>query len=132
MKIFHLQRVTDTPEGTFGLLLDEQKYPICVTLERPWKDNKTGESCIPKGEYVAFKSVYNTGGYKTFELKDVPGRTEILIHKGNTYTDTKGCILIGSGFGMVNGVHAITASGEAHKTFMNILFGENEFKLVIA
>jgi hypothetical protein len=65
------------------------------SLELPWKDNKRRISCIPEGVYKARKHNSPKHGLSLW-LQDVPNRSEILIHKGNYYTDILGCILIGS------------------------------------
>lgn len=46
------------------------------------------------------KTSYRHGS--CFELQNVLGRSNILIHKGNYNSDTKGCILIGNGFKDIN------------------------------
>ena len=69
----------------------------CSTLELPWLCNARNVSCIPDGEYRVIPHVSPHHG-ECFWLQDVPGRTEILIHKGNYYHDIRGCILVGSGY----------------------------------
>jgi hypothetical protein len=46
------------------------------------------------------KTSYRHG--RCFELQNVLGRDNILIHKGNFNSDTKGCILVGNGFKDIN------------------------------
>ncbi len=83
----------------------------CVTLEPTWANNRTNVSCIPAGEYnvVPYSSEKYPG---TYEVQDVPGRSKILIHAGNYYTNTKGCILPGRDVQDINrdGVIDVTAS----------------------
>jgi hypothetical protein len=68
--------------------------PICSILELPWKDNAVNESCIPEGMYIV--EPYESPKFgKCFIVKDVKGRTYILIHKGNYVHDTDGCLLPG-------------------------------------
>jgi hypothetical protein len=71
------------------------------SLELPWLDNQKYISCIPKGSYKAKK--HNSPKFgECLWIQDVPGRSEILIHKGNYYTDILGCVLIGTGLGYIN------------------------------
>ena len=89
--------------GALVLTNDEGKKLFnCKTLELPWLNNKRNESCIPLGNYkvVARQSArYN----KHYHIKDVPGRSFVLIHIGNYYTQTKGCILVGKSVSDING-----------------------------
>ena len=68
---------------------------LCYTLERPWLDNKRGASCIPTG--VSQGAVQHSPHFQRDlpELLDVPGRSQILMHVGNTIADSQGCILLG-------------------------------------
>ena len=90
-----LQRISQSDMGTFGVLMRD-KMPLCVTLERPWKNNKARESCIPAGLY----QVHPHSGAKFKNVWEivVPGRTAILFHAGNTLQDTTGCVLVGRSF----------------------------------
>jgi hypothetical protein len=67
------------------------------TLELPWRDNERNVSRIPEGEYRVVRRTSKRFG-QHFHIKDVPGRDLILIHVGNYYRQTEGCILIGQKF----------------------------------
>jgi hypothetical protein len=112
-----------------GVLLDGNGLPVLCTLENPWLDNQTGISCIPTGEYLCQK--VNSPKYKdVFEVKDVEGRTHILLHAGNTEKHTRGCILVGEKFGYLGSVPAVLNSKKTLNHFHDIT-GFNDFKLVI-
>jgi len=73
----------------------------CMTLELPWKNNLKRISCIPAGTYRVVKHKSPKFG-ECFWVKDVPGRSEILIHKGNYHKDVLGCVLVGDDFKDIN------------------------------
>lgn len=92
-----LQRITFNATGpTYGVLLIDN-VPQAVTLELPWKENQTDVSCIPAGDYtvISHNSVEHPN---TWEITNVPNRTEILIHEANTVADLLGCIGAGTSF----------------------------------
>lgn len=108
---FTLVRVCENENGTFGVLL-KGDVPICVTVEDRWRDNKRRVSCIPEDVYFCvphsgprFKNVWL--------LEDVPDRSAILIHAGNTEDSTEGCIIVGSSFGKLGSKWAILDSRKA-------------------
>ena len=127
MRLVRLTKSPDIP--TYGVLINEG-IPYALTLERPWLENMANVSCIPAGTYKAIRHVSPKFGM-TFWLQDVPGRAEILFHKGNVTTDSSGCILVGESFNYVMGQQGITASKEGFKEFMDILEGRNEFTIEI-
>jgi hypothetical protein len=97
MKKATLIRVAMRPDVTFGVFMFEGK-PLCVTLEDPWKNNQRNISCIPTGVYKCVP--HNGAKYKgVWRLENVPNRAAILIHAGNSTSDTEGCILVGSEYG---------------------------------
>lgn len=130
MKCITVKRISQTQHGTFGVILDGL-VPFALTLEDEWKDNKVGVSCIPVGTYHCKKKRFNRGGYDTFEITDVPDRTHILFHRGNTEDDTEGCILVAEEFGELNKKTAIQSSRKGFKEFMERLHGVDEFLLHI-
>lgn len=123
-----LTRFAYTNMGTFGeMYLDGVRL---VTVERPWINNEPNISCIPKGTYLVKPRYYNRGGYKAMEVCDVPQRTHILFHIGNTMHDSAGCILVTGREGVVNGMWAGIGSKNAFGYFMSIV-GDTEHQLVI-
>lgn len=115
MKHLELIRIAYVPDGTFGVLLDEDT-PFCLTLEREWNDNKRNISCIPRGSYIC-KRIQSPKFGDTFEVCDVPGRSHILFHRGNIEDDSHGCILVGEMYEKLKGKIAVLASGKAFKEF---------------
>lgn len=103
---YTLTRISQSEDGTFGILKDEAGNRLCVTCEPPLTGN---HPCIPKGIYHCIP--HNSLAHpNTWELQNVPGRSEILIHTGNTIKDTKGCILVGKSFGWIDSEQAVTES----------------------
>jgi len=129
MKKFTLIRIAYIPDGTFGVLLDEE-IPFCLTLEREWKNNEKNISCIPRGKYVC-KRVQSPKFGDTFEVLHVPGRSAILFHIGNIEDDTHGCIVTGEYYGKWKGKIAVRLSGKAVKEFKERTKDLNYFELEI-
>jgi hypothetical protein len=78
-------------EGVNGTLFYNGKF-ICNTIELPWKNNKTGISCIPEGTYD-LKLRYSEHLGEHLQLSEVPGRKWILIHTANdAKRELRGCI----------------------------------------
>ena len=129
MRHLYLTRIAFNEDGTFGVLVDED-VPFCLTLERPWLNNKKNVSCIPDGFYMCRRTNSPKFG-NTFEVMDVRNRTHILFHKGNLDDDSHGCILLGEEYGFLSNQPAILSSGRAFREFLGRLEGENEFLLTI-
>jgi len=129
MKTITIRRIAENDDGVFGVIIDGVT-PFAITLENKWHNNKKNISCIPSGTYECRRVLSPTRG-EVFEVKNVPGRTHILFHIGNTDDDTKGCILVAEEFGELNGETAILSSGRGFKEFMKRLDGINKFTLNI-
>jgi hypothetical protein len=95
-------RLEKTKDGIIGVLLIDAMI-FCYTLEHPKKFIKTGT-------YRAKFEMSPKFSRRFYELKEVKGRSEILIHVGNTMKDTTGCILIGKNVGYWEGKRAILSS----------------------
>lgn len=123
----------DATLGIFKFL--DRNNPCFYTIERPWLDNKTNESCIPEGEYIC--EPYSSDKYPdVWELQDVKDRSLILIHVGNWAHDVKGCIAIGLSSGYLrysngNVLKAVQSSSNAVNELRRIIGKENSFKLII-
>lgn len=129
MTIVKLLRTSCQPKQTLGILSIDQKE-ICSTLELPWLENIRRISCIPEGEYTVVKRF--SPKYKNhFYILDVPNRDWILIHHGNFYTDTLGCILVGQNYIDINndGLLDVTNSVATMNKLNNML--PEKFKLII-
>lgn len=132
-----LERFAYSPHGTFGRLIVPNKI-ACFTVERPWAENRAGESCIPEGRYqlrmrpspVVKRS---SGGefLQGWEVVDVPGRSLIMLHPGNTALDVQGCISPGDSLGCVEGRWAVLRSRETFKALMSALAGLDGWNLEI-
>ena len=92
-------RDTFSDKSTIGKLFIQGEM-FCDTLENPWKNNVRNISCIPEGEYkvrLRLPRESATRDYLHLLVQDVPDRSYILFHIGNTAKDTSGCILVGNG-----------------------------------
>jgi len=129
MGIFKLVRISMIRDGTFGVLLEEN-IPFALTVERPWLNNQKGISCIPGGSYSC-RRVDSPKFGNTFEVVDVPGRSEILFHKGNLSDDSHGCIIIGEQFESLKGRCAVWSSDKGFTEFLDRLKDRVFFTLEI-
>lgn len=132
-----LIRFAWTPMGTFGVLRVPAAGFTCYTVERPWINNEPNVSCIPADRYVLRKTTFYrstadpSDDYAVYQVLDVPGRTYIKIHKGNTMLDVKGCIALGAHLGWVNDCWAVSSSRFAFEAFMQAMDGRVDGMLSI-
>lgn len=84
------------------------------TLERAWHGNRQNISCIPEGEYAFTPHGWEENSTKKFKkvwhIQNVPMRSYILIHAGNSISNTMGCILVGKGVNIRDGYGALLDS----------------------
>ncbi|MCL6416146.1 DUF5675 family protein [Aestuariirhabdus sp. Z084] len=124
-----LERFAYSPFGVFGRILIPEFE--CFTVERPWLDNKPRQSCIPEGEYDLRLGTYNRGGYPAYEVLDVPDRTLIKIHVGNTIDDVVGCIAPGKSLAYMERKWAVSSSKKAFGEFMEAMAGIEQTRIRI-
>lgn len=127
--ILELVRLDKNEFGVFGVLLMDGKA-FCVTLEPEDKNNQENISCIPTGTYLCKRVVTPRHG-ETFQILNVPNRTNVLFHAGNTEIDTLGCVLVARQFGVLGAKRAILNSGDTFKQFMHDTINETYFSLHI-
>lgn len=118
--------------GTFGELSIPDRGFRCVTVEQDWEGNEPSRSCIPEGVYPLIRGHFNRGGYDTFEIDPVPGRSFIKIHRGNTLDDLQGCIAPGEALGFVSGKWAVSRSTAAFSALMLALDGIDRTTITIS
>ena len=104
-----LRRIYRSHVQTRGYLFvyeDDELLYQCKTLELPWKQNENRVSSIPTGTYkITHRGAHQSQkySYPHFKVWGVEGRSAILIHAGNIYKHTLGCILPGKLFQDING-----------------------------
>lgn len=89
---------------------------FCYAIEDAHRTTKIhGETCIPLGTYEVglryspkFSKKYAADpakpeDYKMIWVQKVPGFEYILIHTGNTISDTEGCLILGDKIGTLRG-----------------------------
>lgn len=99
------------------------------TVEKPWKDNEPFVSCIPAGTYDMATRDSPRFGAGTWEILDVPGRSHILIHVGNTADDVVGCISIGTS--LFPSLEGVQSSRKAMKRLKELLSDVEETTITI-
>lgn len=121
-----LTRLIESPAFTFGILnADGLKF---CTLELPWKNNQRQVSRIPKGFY-AIHRIVTTKGRETFQIQDVPDRTEILFDIANYTKELRGCVALG--MGLLIEPPMVTNSTQAMQEFMEIMKGSDVGNILI-
>lgn len=113
--------------GTLGL----PNGVILHSLEHAYPDGYGHyDAKLPSGTYeckLGTHQLHHGGPFQTYEVTGVPGHTGILFHKGNTQSDSEGCILLG----MERSGDAVIRSAEAFETFMEALRGVDSFWLAV-
>ena len=124
-----LKRIEESKDGIIGILLIDKEIQ-CFIFENRNRQNKSNISCIPAGTYLC-RRIESPKFNETFEVCDVPDRSGILFHQGNTVDDTYGCLLPGRRAGYLYGKRAVLESGRAFVDLMEKTLNVDEFKLVI-
>ena len=107
-----LTRITSPLGVTFGRLeIGGPVYKIYATLE-------PSPPIIPAGHFPLKFEYSRKFGRELWELKNVPGHTELKIHHGNTHLDTEGCILLGLKHSWLGGLPAVLSSRRALESFI--------------
>ena len=137
-KVVRVTRFAACPWGTYGAASIEGTAFDAFSVERPWRDNKRVESCIPAGEYDLQLDMYfggdGVGGrrdYPAYELVGVPNREEIKLHIFNAPNESKGCIGLGNAPGWHKGQWSVLDSGVTYKKFMEVMSGDERALLIV-
>lgn len=128
-----LRQIDFREDGVFGCFLTEELTEICKTIEHPYI-NARGDivSKIKPGVYTCKLEWSERFKMNLFELKDVPGHTEIKIHAANVDDQLEGCIAPGMRYGeWTDGSRCVLQSKKALKKFMELQGDCKEFKLIV-
>jgi hypothetical protein len=120
-RVFNSSSHGTTPDGeALGVMRDDNGKVFFTTFE---------DKPIPAGTYQVklMPAADNPKHGESWEVRGVPGRTDILFHVGNDASDSEGCILVGFGFAG----RAITFSADAYRRFRKFLAGHKLFTLQI-
>lgn len=136
MRTATLNRGPSEDTGTFGEFEIDDGWK-CHSGELPWRENKTGASCIPDGDYLCVLAGSVKHG-NCYHVTGVPGRTDVEIHSANWMGDKAkglrcellGCISLGLDVGNLAGQKALLHSGDAVHELTRRMNGES-FRLSI-
>jgi len=134
MKAFLLRLQEDEKQTLSEIVFydnDVNRVLEVKALELPNRDNKRSISRVNAGKYIC-KLRYSEKYKWHYHLQDVEGRSLILIHFGNYYTNTRGCILVGNGFTDINkdGYRDVTSSKKTVKRVLEVMSKEFELTIV--
>lgn len=103
LKVEIIRTEDNGTETTGKLYITGSEHYTCDTLERTYDGNKRGISSIPAGVYNCRKlGPTKNIPYDHIAIEPVSGRVGIRIHAGNLYTHSRGCVLVGLGWGDIN------------------------------
>lgn len=133
MKAKLIRLVQEEKQTLSSLLFFDDDVNLLLSvkaLELPDRNNQRSISRIPAGKYNC-KLRYSEKYAWHFILENVPGRSYILIHFGNYYRDTRGCILVGNNFKDVDkdGYRDVTSSRKTMKRILSV--APKKFELIV-
>lgn len=129
-----LRRREYLQDGIFGDLLDENYAHVCVTLEHAYGPGPIYTPKLPNGVYTCARGthkLHNGIPFETFEVMNVPGHDNILLHAGNYNKDSEGCVLLGQTEIQSSGHEMITNSKVTFEKFMQLQSGVASFLLTV-
>lgn len=130
-----LKRDDCTEAGQFSTLIDPTAAGfILQTCERAYNVNGRWSPKIPPGIYKCLRGVHRLDDgvmFVTYEVMGVAGHIGLLFHTGNTFKDSKGCVLTGLARGVVDDLPAVTQSRAAFSQFMGHTAGLPSFDLEV-
>ncbi len=112
--VLSLRRIKQHGETTLGTLTIEGINKSWFVLEPGGSDSMVegSDKRIPAGTYKV--EPFSGTKYKNvYELKNVPGRTYILIHAGNYHENTEGCLMPGKNWGVLKNFHYYVSNSKA-------------------
>jgi hypothetical protein len=111
MALIKVERFIHHPDCEISRVYVRDKF-FCFSIEDAARTTKIPkETCIPLGTYdlgVRFSPYFSPKlGHDMIWVQNVPGFQYILIHTGNTITDTEGCLILGKTIGTLQGKDGI-------------------------
>ena len=135
LKVVDIRRFIFRDDCTIGhmrVIYDDTITFDCFSLEQMDLSNAPYESSIPSGLYKMKLGHFNAGGYKAYEVIEVPGRTQIKFHVGNTVKNIWGCLCPGDAIHIFNtSMWGVLNSEATFNKFMDVMAGDKECWLSI-
>ncbi len=105
---------------------------VGVTLERGWRNNQQGISCMPVGEYDLRYEYSPHFRRNLWEVYGVPNRSEIKFHVANYWRQLNGCVALGVKHVDIDGDGDpdVTSSRNTLKKFHSMMSG-TKAKLIV-
>ena len=120
-----LRRFQESSDSTIGELTIDGIKGKWYVLEPGGPDSTVEGSGLRISEGKYQLKPYSSQKYpNAYQLVDVSGRTEILIHRGNFHTDTAGCLCPGTSYG--------SDSAENFRTFSSRAARDQIFSIIKA
>lgn len=117
------------------VIYNDQRFPLfaSLTLERGWRNNEIGASCLPKGEYPLILEYSTRFKKELWEIKDTLPRTECKFHSASFWKDLNGCISLGMRYSHINkdGYFDLSESKHTMSRFHKVLNSFDKVELII-
>lgn len=124
LELFHIY---EDSIATWSHLVINGEYTRILLLEPP-KSKR-----VPNGVYIAKRDWHHPldlkRRYRVWEYQNVPDRTQIQIHIGDSPEDTTGCQIVGYSIDLYN--HKIYYSSKAYKELMKLTKGATELNIAV-
>jgi hypothetical protein len=132
-----LLRIAEGEHTTLGQLYINNLFQ-CYILEDKMRDEKIpGETAIPAGTYrlalnrmagmnISYHNRYVALHRGMIEITGIPNFNLVFIHIGNYHTDTRGCLLTGSYYQLINDDYRVLHSATAYKKAYTVLLNQLE------
>lgn len=130
-----------TAAGQFSYLKTfDSSEQVAVTVEHAYEGlDAKWRPILQPGRYYCKRGAHSLDGFTFFDTFEITGvidhwgqkHTGILIHKGNTWRDSKGCVCCGMSIGMLGDDEAVLFSTIAFEKFMAMQLGQLDFWLTV-
>lgn len=126
-----LTRNSAEQTGIYGTMASEDGAFTCATLEHAFlQHNGTYAPIIQSGTYTCELGTFTLEGYppaQYYQIMNVIGHTDVLIHFGNYNRSSDGCVLVGE----KRVEDMITNSDAMFEKFMKYMNGQS-FQLTVS
>lgn len=127
-----LLRIAEGLNTTLGQLYIDDVFQCYILEDKRRPDKIPGFTAIPEGEYplglngtagmnAAYHSHYPQMHQGMVEVRGIPNFSLVFFHIGNYHTDTRGCLLTGSYYQLIDGDYRVLHSAAAYKRVYPLL-----------